>query len=98
MDGTEYARRAPSQGRPVAASRTRPPARAAASPGLGWHRRRRHQRCRWRGGTRVRVATQVCSDEDFEIELNYLKVDAGGNIIITQLFYDSEARLCRESL
>lgn len=47
--------------------------------------------------------TFVCSDEDFEKELQYLKqkVDMGADLVITQLFYDTNVFLqfvkrCRE--
>jgi methylenetetrahydrofolate reductase (NADPH) len=37
----------------------------------------------------------VCSDEDMTVELDYLKakVDAGGDVILTQLFYDADVFL-----
>merc|ERR1712203_252899 len=37
----------------------------------------------------------VCSDADYQKELDYLKekIDAGGDVIITQLFYDVEVFL-----
>ena len=34
----------------------------------------------------------VCCDDDWKVEMDYLKakVDAGGEVILTQLFYDTE--------
>lgn len=47
--------------------------------------------------------TYVCKDEDYEKEMAYLKekVDAGGDVIITQMFYDADTFItfvkdCRE--
>lgn len=39
--------------------------------------------------------TYVCSDSDFQIELDYLKEkqDAGANMVVTQLFYDVDVFL-----